>query len=401
MSQRLFSTGTARGGTGLVAHMLSAHSAVRIASDPLLALYKSLRNAAVRASTQANVQAFDIESPLGDGYFTDERRTVLELVEQADLNMALDGAEWPELKRVLKKRAQLASADLAPYMETLAGSTYREAFENSFAMIEQVRRGAEPLAWVGIHDNWTVEFFLPLARAFPEARFVIVIRDPRAVFNSNLKEPDQSKVTRLVSYARCHRKLMAFATYFQTLPIFKNRLFVLRYEDLTTEPERFCQSLCAFLNIDYQPGMLDTTTYVNYATGGVHDGLSNFEPNAQGFVPARIDRWKKHLSPEQVDLMDWLCGPEMALFGYSTERVRPADPAPASCLPTLIDEMARPSSWRVDFADPIRDYGFELFRRDVLNRRPDLGAATDDVLKRCFLFPEVFVRLTAKAGDAK
>lgn len=401
MSQHLFSTGTARGGTGLVAHMLSAHSAVRIASDPLLALYKSLRNAAVRTSSQEYLQAFDIESPLGDGYFTDERRTVLELVQQADLNMPLDAAEWPELKRVLKKRALLASADLVPHMDSLAGDTYREAFESSFALIERVRQSTEPLAWVGIHDNWTVEFFLPLARAFPQARFVIVIRDPRAVFNSNLREPDQSKVARLVSYARCHRKLMAVAAYFETLPIFKDRLFVLRYEDLLNEPQRFCRSLCAFLLVDYQSGMLDTTTYINYATGGVHDGLSNFEPNAQGFVPARIDRWKKHLSPGQVDLMDLLCGPEMAMFGYATERVRPADPAPGSCLTTLIDETARPSSWRVDFGDPVRDYGFELFRRDVLNGRADLGSAREDVLRRCFLFPEVFARLTAEGGAAK
>jgi hypothetical protein len=400
MSHPLFSTGTARGGTGLFAHMLSAHSAIRIASDPLLALYKSFRNAAVGAAAQPLMDTFDLESPLGDGYFTAERRMILDLIERADLSLPVAQSEWPRLRETLKRRGLLASADLVPHMDALSGDTYRAAFESSLAMIERARPTTVPLQWVGIHDNWTVDFFSPLARAFPDARFAIVIRDPRAVFSSSLKEPDQTKVGNLVSYARCHRKLMAYAAYLQTLPLFRNRLFVIRYEDLLIDPEGNCRKLCAFLGVDFEPGMLDTTTYINYATGGVHDGMSNFETNAQGFVPARIDRWKAHLSPQRVDLIDLLCGPEMALWGYGTERIRPSDPMPSSCLATMIDEMTQPCAWRVDFQDPLRDLGFELFRREMLNGHAESGSATDDVIRRCFLFPEVFARLTAATGPS-
>ena len=79
-------------------------------------------------------------------------------------------------------------------------------------MVSRARSPEDPLDWVGIHENWTIDFFIPLARAFPNAKFYIVIRDPRAVFSSNSREQDKSLVGHIVSYARCHRKLMACAS---------------------------------------------------------------------------------------------------------------------------------------------------------------------------------------------
>ncbi|CAN0484987.1 unnamed protein product, partial [Phaeothamnion confervicola] len=202
LTNYLFSAGTARGGTGLMAHMLSVHPKVKVVSDPVLALYKAFRNSAVSQSGDAIKEHFDLESPLGDYYFTDDRRRILDLIGSSDLNVEFDQKEWPNLKATLKKRALLASADIVPHIDALSGATYREIFENCLAMLKRVRSGGADLDWIGIHENWTIEFFLPLARAFPSAKFAVVIRDPRAVITSNFREKDKSRIGHLVSYAR-------------------------------------------------------------------------------------------------------------------------------------------------------------------------------------------------------
>ena len=117
MTNQLFSTGTARGGTGLVAHMLSAHPKIKIASDPLLGLYKLFRNEVISAAGDFTFESFDPTDPFGDNYFTVERRKMLDLLLNADLGSALPQSDLKSLHLSLKNRAKLASADLVPHIE--------------------------------------------------------------------------------------------------------------------------------------------------------------------------------------------------------------------------------------------------------------------------------------------
>lgn len=391
MTNHLFSTGTARGGTGLVAHMLSAHPKIKIASDPLLGLYKLFRNEVISAAGDFTFESFDPTDPFGDNYFTVERRQMLDLLLNADLGSALPKSALKSLHLSLKNRAKLASADLVPQIEnSIRGETFKEAFANALAMVSRARSPEDPLDWVGIHENWTIDFFIPLARAFPNAKFYVVIRDPRAVFSSNSREQDKSLVGHIVSYARCHRKLMACASHYQTLPLFKDRLLVVKYEDLVEDPETNCYRMCQFLNVNYDPIMLDTKRYLNHATGGVHDGLSNYEKNAQGFNPIRINRWREYLTEERIDLIDFLCGPEMSLWGYKTDRVGLYDDAPIECCESMVLEMSGDKAWRTDFMDPMQDYGYELVRRQLLLEASSHLLDSCELVQRNFLFPAVF-----------
>lgn len=393
MSNYVFSTGTARGGTGLLAHMLSVHQRVKIVSDPFLALYKSFRNSVVMNVADPALKSFDLSSPIGDGYFTQDRRKILDLILNSDMNVKFEQSEWPNLKMFLKKRAALASADIVPHIDSLAGDTYKEIYQNCFSLLSKIRSPEKKLDWIGIHENWTVDFFIPLAKAFENSKFIIVIRDPRAVFSSHLREKDPLVIGHLVSYARCHRKLIACAEYYKTLPLFKDRLSVIRYEDMLINPEENCKALCDFLNVAYNQDMLDTSKYINHSTGGVHDGLSNYEENAQGFIPERIDRWRKYLSLERSDLIDFLCGPEMLLYKYDPIRIKPFDSSLTLCLETILNEMSGYKAWRCDFMDPMKDYGFELVRRSMLASPSVAIDFNKDLIERNFLFKEVYAAI--------
>ena len=65
----VFITGVARSGTTLLAKMLNAHPAVRVASDPLFPFFHSLRNALIQRGAGPEVLAeFDPTMPIGDYY---------------------------------------------------------------------------------------------------------------------------------------------------------------------------------------------------------------------------------------------------------------------------------------------------------------------------------------------
>jgi len=50
-------------------------------------------------------------------------------------------------------------------------------------VVKQIRK-ATRRKWVGMKEVWIIEFLTPLARAYPEARFIVIMRDPRAVIAS-------------------------------------------------------------------------------------------------------------------------------------------------------------------------------------------------------------------------
>jgi len=389
MPRYLFSTGSARGGTGLLTQMLSVSPKIDIALDPYLALFKSYRSAVVRAhGSEALRKAYAPAEPLQDYYFSDSRREVLDHLHKAGLDLPFPASEQEELTAALKARAALSSGDLIEGMEAVRGRDYFEAFTNALEHIRR-RRGSPQEGWIGIHENWAVEFLVPLARAFPEAKFMVLLRDPRAVVSSNLMVKEEALRGHALSYARCLRKLMACALHYETLPVFQGRLMILRYEDIIRDPEPRCRELCRFLEVEFDPRMLDSERWIDPGTGKVYEGFSSYESRARGFSTHRIDRWKKHLPEPKARLTDLVCGPEMGFFGYEALDGEGGQPHPEA-LKALIEDDAGPKAWRCDSGSAMHDYGFELFRRAVL----DLPEAPDEPLvRRLFLFPSVYERL--------
>ena len=66
MSLPLFSCGTSRGGTTFFTRILSVNKQVKMASDPLLPLFRAFRNEIVLNKIDKD---FDISQPLDDYYY--------------------------------------------------------------------------------------------------------------------------------------------------------------------------------------------------------------------------------------------------------------------------------------------------------------------------------------------
>lgn len=395
----LYQANISRSGGNLTRMMLSAHRDVMVACEPFLELFRSFRNAAVRQTGTAGQRAaFDPRSPMQDYYFTDSRIDLMDLVQRADLSLPYDEAEWDLFVERCSARCALECADLAPRMDQLRGRTYREMFDNGRRVIAE-NRDARGATWVGSGDSWTVEFFTPLARAYPDAKFIVLFRDPRAIINSNLAEiaKDPSWVAQPLSYLRHWRKMAAFTLHFRQVPLFKDRLFVMRHEDLVDDAEQVARDLCGFLDIDFDPAMLETDKFFDWTTGGIWPGNSSFEKKAEGFKGMRAHRWRTMLPEPIWKLAEFMCAAELRALGYPLLTDRGGVLPDADVPRYLLDSLNAPMNWRSDFGEFLQDYGFELARRQLLEM--PAGAIDPALVRRSFLFEDAFEAL--RDGSAR
>lgn len=391
MSAPLFVTGTARSGTNLVARMLDAHPEVSVACDPYFPLFHSLRNAALRA---AGLE-FDPSLPLEDYYGDAARIARLDAVQAIELSaLPFDPSERDSLLEALAARAAVECADLVPHLGEIEGATYRDLLDSAVALVERKRSGRARLS--GTKEVWAIEFFGPLARAYPDAHFVVVRRDPRAVVASMcaLGRKNASQRAHILSYARHWRKEAAFLDRYAGDPALRDRLAAVTYERLVIEPRAVAAELCQRLDIELDPAMLDAGNFRD-ADGSAWRRNSSYEDSAPGISADQTERWRSQLDARTLALVELACTPELRLEGYPAPGGRPDLDA---ILTLLMEEDSAPVSWRSDLGDPRADLDLELARRSTLASHDAVDA---QLVRRLFLFPDCFDRLRSHPSTEK
>jgi hypothetical protein len=156
-----------------------------------------------------------------------------------------------------------------------------------------------------------------LDRAFPGARYVHIVRDGRdaAVSLLAMTRKPRFNLSRprgigdfAVAWQREVRGAQAFGL---TRPYHE-----LRYEDLVEEPESRLREVCAFLEPEYEPGMLEYHRREDPSLYADHPRLA--EP------PVRDTRsWRKELRPDDAALFEAIAGDLLAELGYERAHPRP------------------------------------------------------------------------------
>lgn len=389
----LFVANLTRSGSYLIAQMLSANPAVNVAAEPFIELYRSLRNALVRVGASSELQqAFDPASPMQDYYFTDERIGLMDVVQKGDLSTAILDQEWEDFLAKTTIRTAKQCAELVPYLGELKGANYKEIFDNALEIITKARN-VRDCKWIGIKEAWSIEFFASLARAYPEAKFLVIVRDPRAIINSMLAfiQRDPSVVAHVLSYARHWRKMVAFIDHYQRDPNISGRLYVVTHEQVLQDPAGKAADLCDFLEVEYDPRMIDTNNYIDYSTGTQWKGNSIFEEVTSGISVHRAERWREKLDPKALKMVEFACGHDMKLMGYEKTAQTTGEWPNPEVLEYIVQNGQAYANWRSDFEDPQKDYGFELFRHALITQSG--GNLDSDLIRRSFLFEEVFGEL--------
>lgn len=379
----LFTSGTARGGTNFRTLMLNNHSQAVMTLDPFIPLFRYFRDSLLRCSGFSG----PMPGVLDDYYFCREKLQVLQAIQSASPDIPFDDANWPTLKQAITNRMGLASMNAIPYLDLLPAATFREVFHNTMKVIWRANGSPDDVVWVGFNDNWAAEFFPLIAQIVPDAKFILHLRDPRAVvYSSEYAEPDIAKRPTITSFARGLRKYYALATVFPSYAHLRSRMMTTYYEPFVQNPEGEMRKVCQFLDIGFEPAMIDVERFRK----------ANGEPWPSDWsVYKTSDQiWRDEMPLEMAELTEFVCEPEMGIHGYGCEIYNPDKGLSDQAFEYAIKNEKTCIGWRTSFPEVERTIGSEFFRKKMLNGK---GPYSKDDVRRCFLFPEVFQRLNPEA----
>jgi Sulfotransferase family len=182
-----------------------------------------------------------------------------------------------------------------------------------------------------------------LDMVFPGAQYVHIVRDGRDAGLSFLgmrRRPrfNWARPRGLGDFA-CQWDLEVRAAQEFGATTARGRYLELRYENLVADPEPRLREVCDFLNLPFEPKMLEYHREVEPERLQDHPRLS--EPPAPG-----TRDWREELAPEDTERFEAIAGPLLEDLGYPRAHPRPA-------LKTLVrarvDRAAfrlRMSSWK-------------------------------------------------------
>jgi hypothetical protein len=168
-----------------------------------------------------------------------------------------------------------------------------------------------------------------IGRALPEARFVHLIRDGRDVALSqtaraiNEQPPPPEQAARWVKRITKSRE--------QAAKLGGDRYIETRYEDLVRDPEPALRRICGFVELPWDAAML---TYYERAAErlsemagalrqeGTHAEqeagyrIDNHRPTTKPPDPAKLDKWRREMSPEDLKAYEGVAGEMLSELGY-------------------------------------------------------------------------------------
>jgi len=156
---------------------------------------------------------------------------------------------------------------------------------------------------------------LPLLDAhFPGARFLHIVRDVRD-YCLSMKKAFGKSSTR--ASQRWRDRIAAAREQSRAFP---DRYAEVRYEDLVIDPAPQLQRLCAFLGVDFEPGMLE----LSRATENIGDARGQRQ-----ILSSNIDKWRDNMPGRQRARIERIAGDVMEELGYAvTEHHRRRVPPP-------------------------------------------------------------------------
>lgn len=178
----------------------------------------------------------------------------------------------------------------------------------------------EDIRMIGDKNPGYTIYTRKLARLFPGAKFIHIIRDHRDNYLS-LKNTDFE----LPCPALAAAKWKLFYRKFNRDSMADSRNYCLvRYEDLVSRPEEEIRKLCLFLGLPYRPEVFNFDEKKEDVLKAYPDGfVERYHANLLNKVNAsRVGLWKEKLSMKEVLRLDYAAGKAAVQAGYQASSGR-------------------------------------------------------------------------------
>ena len=170
------------------------------------------------------------------------------------------------------------------------------------------------------------EYLDRIFQQFPHAKVLLTLRDPRALLASQIQLERTRKLRRFSIYLciKHWRTAARLALRQQRDPqgaLGTERMLVVGFRRMLTQPEEGMRKVCAFLDVPYDGELLRPTKI-----GLPWAGNSASEQSFSAISTEPVDRWRKLLTEEEVGWVEWHCREWMEPLGYqptlSSRRLR-------------------------------------------------------------------------------
>lgn len=213
-----------------------------------------------------------------------------------------------------------------------------------FALLEQQQADRLNKPRWGDKSLHTERYAEPIFEAYPEARILHMIRDPRDRYASVLA---RWKVRRGGVGAGMAEWISSSRLAEKNQSEFPERYKVIRYEDLVSRPEALLQEICDFIGEDYTSRMLTMDGAAGFRDQGANSSYGSREVGK--ISTDSIGRYSEVLSARQVAFIEWIADEEMRALGYApSEDLGLADRL-VFASGTVPLEVARLEAWRVRY----------------------------------------------------
>jgi hypothetical protein len=301
--EAIFIVGVSRSGTTLMRRVLDKHSRIGIATENhylghLLA-WEGTRHYFRR---------------LGDLRDDAAVQAMVELIYSGELQRRSRLRELSPYWRWLVDR--VPRQDIEDYL--LASDRSERGLFEAFLRIYADRRGK---AIMGEKTPAHLDYVETLLEWFPHGRVIHCLRDPRAIYVSELRRRTEHAVgfpyrQLTAAPALMERFVLLQVAWVWARAVHRHRTLARRYpgryrlvrfEDLVASPAETLASLCEFLGVTAEPRMLEQKVTSRGARVG-----------AAGFDAAASERWREHIDPRAQAALQLLLGKRLGEMGYAS-----------------------------------------------------------------------------------
>ncbi|MCB0190941.1 MAG: sulfotransferase [Anaerolineae bacterium] len=157
----------------------------------------------------------------------------------------------------------------------------------------------------------------PIFEAYPDARILHMMRDPRDRYASVIK---RWKYRRGGIGAGTAMWLSSAKLAQRHQRRYPDRYKIVRYETLAFQPEKTLRELCAFVNEAYSPAMLSMQGAKDFRDEG---GNSSYGQRKPGVISTKsIGRYSQVLTKREIAFFQSYAGQEMLNFDYQPEPIQ-------------------------------------------------------------------------------
>ena len=273
-----------------------------------------------------------------------EAQFIIDCMPASNLSAAVDvDAVLDDIKRHWRFRVWPFTLESRPSPAEMATMTYRNVIEWVVAQYAIAHGRPAPTLW--IDQSIFVPHIWKLLQLFPDARFIHLIRDGRAVAASII--PLKWGPKGVLSAARHWIEHLAHGFAAEAI-LGADRIVRVHYERILAEPEATMKRLSSFLGVEFCPAMLVPAGLALPAHTRHQHTLIGAPLDAK-----RVDAWRHSLTEREIEIYEALTGDLLPLLGYEISSGLARPPSRVEKIRFTLTE------WLIRFWNRIRS-GFKI-----------------------------------------